>query len=299
MRPLISLCVYILTIFVGGALLAPWIYKLCQTVPLLQHLANKPFSDFVNRSLLVLALAGIWPLLRALGATSAREVGLVRLSGHSRRLFLGFLFGFLSLAIALGIILAFQGRELNTSAPAAKYFKHLFRAALSGTVVSLLEEVLFRGGVFGALRRAFSWRTALLWSSGIYAILHFFRSADWTGSITWHSGLEMLPLMAAGFVDLQLLFPSFLNLILVGVILALGYQYTGNLWFSIGLHGGWVFWLKLYGFLTDKIPGANEQLWGTARLIDGWMVFFVLAITLWLTHLALKDETPPRPCPSD
>ena len=80
MRSLWALVIYIVAVFIGGALLAPWLYWLAQafahTFP---HIAAAPFHRFVDRSLLIFALAGLWPLLRALGMTSWRELGLVRL----------------------------------------------------------------------------------------------------------------------------------------------------------------------------------------------------------------------------
>src|SRR5205814_1192793 len=121
-------------------------------------LAGNPFGKFVNRALLFLALAGLWPLLRALGATSAREVGLVRLSGQGRRLLGGFLLGFVSLAATAAIIVACDGRMLNHDDPTAKYARSFLGAALTAVVVALLEEILFRGGIFGGLRRAMDWR---------------------------------------------------------------------------------------------------------------------------------------------
>src|ERR1041385_1984692 len=103
MRLIRSLALYIALVFLGGALLAPWLYQLTQAAaalhPVLAKLADYPFSSFVNRSLIVFALGGLWPLLRALGATSVREVGLVELSGQGRRLLGGFLLGFVSLAV--------------------------------------------------------------------------------------------------------------------------------------------------------------------------------------------------------
>src|SRR5882724_3383997 len=54
MRPLRALGIYIAVVFLGGALLVPWLYSLAQawagTVP---QLAHQPFHRFVNRALLI------------------------------------------------------------------------------------------------------------------------------------------------------------------------------------------------------------------------------------------------------
>ena len=64
MRPLRALVIYIAVVFVGGALLAPWPYWLVQTgAQTSPKPANAPFHRYVNRSWLIPALAGLWPLL--------------------------------------------------------------------------------------------------------------------------------------------------------------------------------------------------------------------------------------------
>lgn len=78
------------------------------------------------------------------------------------------------------------------------------------------------------------------------------------------------------------LVPAFFTLFVAGAILALAYQRTGALFVSIGLHAGWIFWLKFYGFLTVQTPGANPAIWGTDTLIDGWLALPVLGCVFWM-----------------
>ncbi|MGH7991307.1 MAG: hypothetical protein ACREDS_14100, partial [Limisphaerales bacterium] len=65
-------------------------------------------------------------------------------------------------------------------------------------------------------------------------------------------------------------------------LLGLAYQRTGNLFFSIGLHAGWIFWLKTYGAFTVAAPRTAIWFWGGGKMIDGWLAFFVLAFTLFI-----------------
>jgi hypothetical protein len=76
------------------------------------------------------------------------------------------------------------------------------------------------------------------------------------------------------------LVPAFFSLLLAGWILGLAYQRTGSLYVSIGLHAGWIFWVKSYAFLTRELPGAKQWIWGSGRLIDGWIALLVLSIVL-------------------
>ena len=105
--------------------------------------------------------------------------------------------------------------------------------------------------------------------------------------------------MLSGFFDVEQVVPGFFNLTLAGALLALAYQHTGNLYFSIGLHAGWIFWLKFYGFFTRDIETANAWFWGTSKLIDGWLALIVLSsVSLLLLKLRIRakiGEVQPAP----
>jgi membrane protease YdiL (CAAX protease family) len=294
MRPLSALVIYIVVVFVGGALLAPGLWWLAQHFgPSLPSIANAPFHRFVDRSLLILALGGLWPMLRALGVKSRREIGLVPPYGQFKRISAGLALGFFSLAIVAGMAIGFHGRVITTDLTAHKIVGTIFGAITTAAIVAPLEEILFRGGIFGGLRKFIYWPVALAISSAIYALAHFLQRTEYTGAITWHSGLELLPQMLRGFADFHALVPGFFNLALVGILLGVAYQRTGNLYFSIGLHAGWIFWLKTYGAFTADSPQVAIWFWGTGKMIDGWLAFFVLAATLVvLNFLPLQQRSP-------
>jgi membrane protease YdiL (CAAX protease family) len=286
MRPLRALCIYIVMVFVGGALLAPWLYWLAQAFAHeLPGIAAQPFSRFLDRSLLLVALTGLYPLLRALGVTSWREAGLVGPHGQWKKLGAGLLVGFLSLAIVAGTALLCGNRVPAPGADAHEVVATIFRAVGTAAIVAVIEELLFRGGIFGGLRKFFYWPLALVLSSIVYALTHFLRRVDFTGEVGWQSGLVLLGHKLGGFVDFQALVPEFLNLTVAGLLLGLAYQRTGNLYFSMGLHAGWIFWLKAYGALTARAPHAATWFWGTRKMIDGWLALIVLVAVLVLFEL--------------
>ncbi len=281
MRPFRALVIYLVVVFIGGALLAPWLYWLAQAVAhSFPQIAGAPFHRFVDRSLLLLALGWLWPLMRALGATSWRETGLVSPHGQGKKFSGGLLLGFVSLAVVAGIALGSGNRIFIHSLTAHKIAGTLFNAIATAAIVATLEEILFRGGIFGGLRRIFIWPLALMASSVIYAFVHFLQRTEWTGAVAWNSGLILLPRLLGGFVDFYSLVPGFFSLTLAGILLGLAYQRTGNLYFSIGLHAGWVFWLKTYGAFTASTPHAAAWFWGTGKMVDGWLALGVLLFTL-------------------
>jgi uncharacterized protein len=296
MRPVRAVGLYLVFVFLGGALIAPWVYALVQSasgfLPGLQGLAAKPFPRYVSRSFLILGLAGLWPFLRAANLNSARAVGLGRRPDWFSQIGWGFLFGLISLACVVFVALASGACEPDHEHSPAAVLIHSLKAASTAIVVAPLEELFFRGALFGALRRTFHWTLALVVSSAVYALLHFLERAEPVGPVGWGSGFAVLFGMLAGFGDVQKLIPGFLNLTLVGIILGLAYQRSGSLHLSIGLHAGWIFWLKTYGFITVESASSRAWFFGTSKLINGWLAFVVLALLLTLLSRLLTGEDP-------
>jgi len=291
MRPIRSLLIYFAVVFVGGALLAPWLYWLAQWAaglwPAFSRLAANPFPRFLDRSLLGLALICLWPLLRGAGLRSWREVGFVRQGRPARQILQGFLYGWASLAAVAALALACGANTLVQTHSGSEVFRHLLNATWTAVAVAVLEELVFRGALFGLLRRTVPWPCAAVLSSVVYSAVHFIRHTDSPLPVQWTSGLALLWKILSHHPPL---IPAFLTLFVAGSILALSYQRTGALYFSIGLHAGWIFWLKSYRFIFHP-TGSHPSFWGSGELIDGWLSSLVLAIIFIL--LAWQKQPPP------
>jgi uncharacterized protein len=283
MRHIRSLLIYFIVVFLGGALLAPWLYWLTQWGashwPSLGGLAAKPFHRFLDRALLALALISLFPLLRNAGMLQWRAIGLGKQGRPAADVLNGFCVGFASLACVAALALVARGRALAPGHSAAEMIRALAGAALTAVIVAVLEEILFRGSLFGVLRKAMPWPGALVVSSAVYSGAHFIQNTDQTGAIRWYSGLTLLVEM---FKHGPPFVPAFFTLFVVGACLALAYQRNGALYFSIGLHAGWIFWLRSYKLVTQPAPGANPALWGTDKLVDSWLALGVLVVVFCL-----------------
>jgi uncharacterized protein len=223
-----------------------------------------------------------------LGAVSWREIGIVPPYAQMKRLFGGLLLGFLSLAVVAAIEIAAGRRAFIHDAGPHQFVAAIFSAFVTAAVVGILEEILFRGVIFGGLQRVLYWPFALAISSVIYAFVHFLGRADLRGPVAWDSGLILLPRL----FDLHAFIPAFLGLALAGVLLGLAYHRTGNLYFSIGLHAGWVFVLKMFGALTASSPGGAVAFWGSSKMVDGWLSFLVLLMTLVVFKFLPLEKRP-------
>jgi membrane protease YdiL (CAAX protease family) len=285
MQAWLVLLLYLLWILVGGALLAPGLYGLVQITyehyGWLEELAHKPFSRYLNRCLMIQAVLGLWPLLRGFQISSWRSVGLCDPRGQKRNWLIGFVLGLTSLALILLAGILGDAWQLKDAQSAERIGKHLAQTSLTAIVVGFVEELVFRGVLLGVFVRTWRWCWAWLFTSLLYAIVHFFTRPVAPPSIRWHSGLACLPGMFMGLTDWHLMIPALLNLILAGLVFGLLVKRTGNLWMAIGLHTGWIFWLKSLGFFGRNTPTADTLIWGSKKLLDGWMATVILVLLLW------------------
>ena len=295
MRELRLLFWYLLFVFMGGAMLAPWVWKAAQACahawPAVERLARQPFHRYVNRCLLVLALAGLWPLFRAFALGGRTDHGW---RGPWRRpILLGAMGGLASCLAILVAALVVGDTSLAKGVSPGWLAGRIASALGTGALVALMEEWLFRGMIHGALRRSLSFPRVAAITSALYALVHFFDRPPQPEVVGAFTGLWTLGRMMHGLTDVSALMPGLLNLFAVGWMLALARERTGSLALSMGIHGGWVLGIKLLGSLMDRNPGATPLMWGTAKVFDGWAASVVLAIPWLALHVATRQ--PPTP----
>lgn len=271
MRPARALWGFLIFVFIGAALVSPWIYHACVAF----GWTGIPFRRIVDRCLIVLALIGLWPFMRALGVRSRAELGLKNDPQLGRDLAIGLVIGTVLLVLAASLSLAVGASHW---VPRNGWPKQILSALVTAVTVALLEEILFRGAIYTALTRVWGAFAGLWVSSGLYAILHFFARPENPTVIDWKAGFVVLGRMLQGFADFQQVVPGFFSLALLGVILVLAFRRTGALFMSMGIHAGVVFGVKLFGFAADTNANANTWFWGTEKLVDGWFCFILLVI---------------------
>jgi membrane protease YdiL (CAAX protease family) len=162
-----------------------------------------------------------------------------------------------------------------------------------------LEESLFRAGILGLFRRNLSPRAAILWTSFIFAGVHFLKpdqSVKLT-AITWWSGFELIPHVFHQFTEPLLLLGGFTTIFVLALMLGDVTVRTRSLWMAIGLHAGVVFVKMSFSKFTRRetacLPWIGEELQigliPVIALLLGWLLAY-----LWLRHV---DR--PAPAPRD
>jgi len=278
LKPAVWALGFIPAAFLGGAMLAPLLWQLVHgsPAPLAFLDSHDDFHRFINRAVYVLALLGLYPLLKANGLLAWASIGLPRPFGHWAKLGQGLALGLGSIVLLGSLAGAFLPVSFTLSAD-AEWGRHLKNALLAMAAVSFLEELLFRGVLFGSLRRCLDWRLAAALGSLLFAAAHFLDAKPANPeTITWLSGLTTLPKMARPILEDAPTLIRFINLFLAGLILCALYQQTGNLYCSIGIHAGWI----LGGKTLVKLISINEERstvwWSHSDFLEGLLLTLLL-----------------------
>jgi len=281
LRPATAIGIYAVVVVILSALAAPWAFVLIHP-----HLPTVPFRRVFDRALLVIALAGLWPMLRGAGLRSWREVGFPCNRTWWRDVLIGYVIGVGSFLVAGMLLIVLGERTFDAELSVGDLLLRVLKFAATGVAVAIVEETFFRGGVQGALQRAIGTISALLITSAIYSAVHFLKpkGAEITAAaVTWSSGFQHLwrvvtlsihgPSVAAGFV----------TLLLAGLALGWAFAKTRALYLSMGLHAGWVCTLKTYAALT----GGGRMLENVAM----WPpLVAVLLLVVWLCRTKLRPS---------
>jgi membrane protease YdiL (CAAX protease family) len=294
-----------------AALLAPWIYQGGKHLAAAAETGDLPgvlewlgascgrakFGRFFDRALLISALAFLPLLLRRIkalraAASEAQAVRKLRFSGGS--IAIQIVTGCLiagGLLWALGGILEVAGAYHPKADPPGPG-KLLPKILIPAVVASLLEEWVFRGLILGLWLRFARPLAACIGTSLLFAFLHFLKPpsgtiiADPTHPL---AGFDLLGKILLHFTDPMFFVTDFATLLAVGLILAMARVRTGALWFSIGLHAGWIMAFKAFNLLYQKVPGHPLFPWGVGdSLRSGALPLVALGVTCVICHFALK-----------
>ncbi|WP_456377918.1 CPBP family intramembrane glutamic endopeptidase [Lutibacter sp.] len=140
--------------------------------------------------------------------------------------------------------------------------REIILTTLIFAIVSIVEEIIFRGYVLRNLMISFNRYIALIITSFLFSVVHGFNPN----------------------YDLM----AFTNLFFAGIFLGISYIFTKNLWFPIGLHFSWNLTQTFMGFnvsgrdaysiVNFKIPESNNILNGGDFGFEGSIFSFIAQI---------------------
>ncbi|RMG44410.1 MAG: CPBP family intramembrane metalloprotease [Candidatus Dadabacteria bacterium] len=253
-----------------------------------------PYSRVFDRVILLVAIILIWFLRKELNLKSV-EPFFNAASKRSAAAFIttGVLISFgtamLFASLLVGDKITWQLKE------PAYYYSRLLKLVPAAFIIALIEESFFRALLYQKIKEISSLIPALLISSFIYAVVHFLtpdKSFTYSGYSLFvgfeYLGVVLKRLTLAGVPQ------GIIGLMLVGIVLCVALERTKNIYFSIGLHAGWIMAVKGIYYFTATVPGA-VFLSGPGRryyLVTeplGWLsVAVVFLIVLLVTSDSFK-----------
>ena len=298
MRNTVTIFIYILGVFIGAAILAPLVWMgVFSEAPILGFLnfleSQVDFHRYFNRCLMLLGLSGLWILWRATKIESWQELGWIKYDGNRCPLGYGLIVGLTSLTAIAALALIFDAQEFRDDIHSSQWMSHAMNTLGAAALVGILEETLFRGMLFGLLKRDMNWRAAAIISAIIFASVHFIDQRPAINEITWSSGFTAFPQFIHDFESDPHWLAYYFNLILAGLILAGVFQRTGNIYCSIGIHAGWIIASKTNGFLTNPIN--THILWGDGKTSDGWAATPLLGVMTWYILRSNEGQSDTEP----
>ena len=262
--------IFILSVIAGG-LLAPPIFNgliwLGRSVSGLAFLRQILFEKVVNRCVMLAVLGGAFWMMKSAGLTSWQKQGFERGINWKKPLGAGFGIGVVSMSLLLlaawlsGAYIPVAEGLLSLSLW-LKLLVNLIGAMLIGYV----EEWLFRGVIFGTLRKGMGVFMGALVAGLFYSAVHFARPENPVGVVYahWDSAFRLMPYMFT-WTDFYWPFEGckFLMLFFMGISLCYIYVAEGNLYVVIGLHAGWVWIMRLGDYVfDDRVEGVWAWLFG-------------------------------------
>ena len=298
MKDLGKILTYFFGVIILGALLAPPLYWAGQAVAargVLEFLGEVQFQKYFNRGALIAAIVLLWPTIRWLKIPGVRELGIEPDALWVKRLLAGFVIAGV-LVFALGVVYVYFDIYRWKSGRLA--WGRLPSIMLSAVAVSLVEETLFRAGMLGLFLRSLSARAAILWTSIIFAAVHFLKPDDEVvvAKVDWLTGFELIPHTFYQFSEPTMLMAGFTIHLVLGLMLADVTIRTRSLWMAIGLHAGVVFSKMSFSKFTKReeayLPWVGESL-EIGLVPVGVLSFVWLLAHLWLRYVD-RPSLPPR-----
>lgn len=289
-----SLVLLFLVAPVIGLLVSPWLYRMLQLVAAEGSVLDAPFHRVAARAVLVAVALFFYPAYRLSGLRGLVGCGLPVAPDRTALIRRGFMLGFsgMLLIYLLGVVLdVFVWDTGNRTLPVL--IRKSIGALVGGFAVSVFEEILFRGFIFGVLRKASGLLPAVIFGSLFFAAVHLMRPVNPPEIDQWNSGFLLfgnLFARAAGTI-----WQEAGTLFFMGVVLSLLCYWTRSVYLAIGLHAGWVCVMMLFRLFMDNRETC-VQLFGTTDWVSkAWigvgfsLVFLLLTLLL---HKKWKNISP-------
>lgn len=296
MRTLSLIILLLVLILIAGAILSFPVYKFLH---LFSDISFHKLIPHVTSMTAVILLVGYLRYRRCLDAATlgyAPVNDLVLL--HLATGFTGGIMIMLILAVIL-LLLGIQQFDSDLTFNIVTGGRILAGALVTGMIVGLFEETLYRGALLGLLAPVMRPVAAVTLSSSIYSAVHFLKFSEVLAGagITWDTGLSLLAGAFHRFSEPATL-DAFLSLFAFGALLALLRIKNGTIYQCVGLHAGAVTAIRIINKTMDYVPGTSlpflvnryDHLLGNLATV--WLTVCILAYYRLAWHESGKKSLP-------
>ena len=286
----------VLSVIFFSCLFAPIVKKLLlvagQQIPAFASFSEFEMHRILSRLIMILSAIFVIIFRKRLFQTGSAFTVLKPKKGDGFFYSTGFMLGIVTLTIQIIFAISFDARELFLSDETfLRFTRKAYKAVFTASLIGFIEEFFFRGILFNSFKKRFKLWQAFFLSSFLYAIMHFFKPKEITGVDQTYifSGFMVLAHMLKPFASPDFLFKC-TGLFLTGFCLAYAYHRTKSLYFSMGLHAGWVFIIKVDGSMVTRTIPEQTVWWGRSQLVGGVYTWILLILIALLIHLLTRKK---------
>ena len=168
------------------------------------------------------------------------------------------LFAVAAIQVVLGSVLALIFCKIHPLTPGVNPDSSLIDYIFTIVLAPISEELMFRYGMYGALRHSFNKKISMVITTVAFTLVHGFQ--------------------------LQ----SFIQCLAVGFILVYVFEKTGNIWYSISVHAALNAFVSLSNYLVRKgIPFYTEV---NGYIIDHVVVIIVAVVITLITGYVILGK---------
>jgi len=188
---------------------------------------------------------------------------LIGLDSNFKMFLTGVLWGTSLQALAFLFLVAFAGLRIDTISLNISAIINVFIITLSGLTAGFVEETLYRGVLYTAMRSRWGWWITAITTSTVFVLPHFISNSY------------------------DSLISATLGLFAGGMLFACAREVSGGLWMPIGIHFAWDAAIGWFNLTASKSPhllmttiDAPTWLIGEWGVSD-WITLFGFALSLW------------------
>lgn len=266
-----------------GLLVCPWVYQLLQRIAAEGSVLDAPFYRVAARVTLVAVALFLYPAYRLSGIRNPSDWGLPIVPSRTALFRRGVLLGascmvlIYLLGMGSGVFVLDAGGR-----PALYFLRKTVQIIISGFAIGVFEEILFRGFIFGVLRKSIGLIPAVIAGSFFYSVVHLMRPLNPEVLNQWNSGFLLFGNLFARAAS------SFWQeagtLFFAGLILSLVTHWTKTIYTAIGLHTGWVWVMMLFRLYTTNQKNMT-WLFGTSDWVSKAWIGVLFSVFIFLVVL--------------